>query len=291
MNCHFPSVVSYVFRLLLASFLSIAMYGSAGAAHPSLAEASSSSTTLRMQPAADVPHRAVALDAAKLLLGNLWRADDVYFEALKGDNGTYKANFVSPGIERLLGVSPEAALAAWRGCSDALEGGVHSQARPLPVLTLALPWTTTSRFRTPRCSQPASPRLASLVHILRMRHGWTVTRGAASTVRADWDWPHVMPRLEAADPADWHPIEFRLRCPGSSSEYVDVEATFIVKDGAVSGVLRSVGAELETEAALKARIALAKRLLCLTLQRRSCFCRHRSNCARARSTFKPRLSC
>ena len=173
MNCHRPSIVSSASRLSLASFLS-AMYSSEGAAHPSLAEASSSSTTL--QPAADVPHRAVALDAAKLLLGNLWRADDVYFEAVKGDDGaTYNASYVSPGIERLLGVSPEAALAAWRGCSDALEGGVHSQARiPLQMCR--------RRSLGPERAFPEAARMTR--EPLRMRHGWTATRAAASTVLA-----------------------------------------------------------------------------------------------------------
>ena len=59
--------------------------------------------------------------------------------------------------------------------------------------------------------------------------------------------------------AGWHPIEFRLRVPDSSSDYIDVEAAFNVKgDGTISGVVRGVGAEIETEAALKARVTLAK---------------------------------
>ena len=106
------------------------MSGSAGAAHPPHAEASSSSTSHTAKATgASAPHHASALDAAKLLMGNLWRADDVYFEAVKAGDGAYRASYASSAIERLLGVSPEAALAAWRGCSDALEGGVHSQAR------------------------------------------------------------------------------------------------------------------------------------------------------------------
>ena len=131
------------------------MYGLADAAHPPRAEASS---TTAAAAAADLQHHSVT-DAAKLLLGNLWRADDVYFEAVKADDGRYNVSFVSPAVERLLGVPPEAALAAWRGCADALSGGVHSQARGHLLLLAGAALDQTTCCRTRRTCRLSHARL------------------------------------------------------------------------------------------------------------------------------------
>ena len=158
----------YAFDLSLASWPS-AMYGLVDAAHPPLAEASSSAAA-----AAANQVDLASQDAAKLLLGNLWRADDVYFEAVKADDGRYDVSFVSPAVERLLGVPPAVALVAWRGCADAVSGGVHSQARF--HVAAALDQNTPSEH----ASRPPASRLDAP----RMRRGWTATHAAASTVRA-----------------------------------------------------------------------------------------------------------